>query len=66
MMFPMIEMAGKHHKCISKVLYIYNIQNPLNDFKIHTKLQTKLNYVKFVQKKDINHLKKNQFSQGKS
>lgn len=44
-MYPMIEMAGNHHKCISKVLYIYNIQNPLNDFKIHTKLQAKLNYL---------------------
>ncbi|MBY0110256.1 MAG: glycosyltransferase family 2 protein [Candidatus Babeliaceae bacterium] len=42
MMLPMIEMAGKHHKCISKILYIYNIQNPLNDFKLHTELQAKL------------------------
>lgn len=42
MMFPMIEMAGKHHQCITDVLYIYNIQNPLNDFKLHTALQAKL------------------------
>lgn len=42
-MYPLIEMAGKHHRCISEVLYVYNIQNPLNDFKIHTALQAKLN-----------------------
>lgn len=42
MMFPMIEMAGKHQKCISEVLYIYNIDNPLNDFKLYTSLQAEL------------------------
>lgn len=33
-MFPMLEMAGKHGRYIDDVLYTYNIDNPLNDFKI--------------------------------
>ena len=54
MMFPMIEMAGEHHKCIPEVLYIYNIDNPLNDFKMHTDLQAKLDR-HIRAKKDTNH-----------
>lgn len=41
-MYPVIEMCGEHHKCISEVLYVYNIANPLNDFKEHTALQAQL------------------------
>lgn len=41
-MFPLIEMAGEHHKCITQVLYVYNVANPLNDFKEHTLLQAQL------------------------
>lgn len=34
-MFPMLEMAGQRSKYIDEVLYVYNIDNPLNDFKIN-------------------------------
>lgn len=34
MMFPMLEMAGRHHKFIPDVLYLYNTANPINDHKI--------------------------------
>ena len=33
-MFPMLELANGHIKCIDKVLYIYNQSNPINDFKV--------------------------------
>ncbi len=29
-MFPMLELAGKHHRFIDKVLYIYNRTNPIS------------------------------------
>jgi len=38
MMFPMLEMAGNHAKSIDKVLYIYNQENPINDWKKDLKL----------------------------
>lgn len=31
-MLPMLEMAGKHHRCIREVLYVYNNENSLSDF----------------------------------
>ncbi len=43
MLLPMLEMAGKHTKFISKVLYIYNNATPLNDHKINRDLQMNLN-----------------------
>ncbi len=30
-MYPLIEMAGKSVKCVHDVLYVYNLDNPLND-----------------------------------
>jgi glycosyltransferase involved in cell wall biosynthesis len=40
MMFPMMEMASAGHiRFIPEVLYIYNIANPLNDYKCHFELQ---------------------------
>ncbi len=39
MMFPMIEMAGERHAFISKVLYIYNMTNPLGESVVATQLQ---------------------------
>lgn len=42
MILPMIEMAGKHHKFISKPIYYYNDQNPINDHEVDGKLQTKI------------------------
>lgn len=32
-MFPSLEMCGNKHKFISKILYKYNMENPLSDFK---------------------------------
>ncbi len=32
-LFPMLEMAGKHSRFISEVLYVYNRAFPLNDYK---------------------------------
>jgi glycosyltransferase involved in cell wall biosynthesis len=38
-MFPMLEMASKgHFQFVDKILYTYNISNPLNDFKVNRKL----------------------------
>lgn len=38
--FPMVEMAGnKRCKFISEILYLYNIENPLNDHKVDVSLQ---------------------------
>ena len=44
MMFPMLEMAGNHSYFISDVLYIYNLENPLNDHKVNLALQQKLSH----------------------
>ena len=42
MMYPMVEMAGEHSIFIPDILYVYNRGNPLNDMKVHTQLQQKL------------------------
>ncbi len=45
MMFPLIEMAGKHHKCFhEEINYVYNMDNPLNDFNIRLKEQLALDH----------------------
>lgn len=41
-MFPMLEMAGVHAKFISKIVYVYNRANVLNDDKIDRQLQVAL------------------------
>ncbi len=33
-MLPMLEMAGRRFRPINEILYVYNISNPLNDFKL--------------------------------
>ncbi len=33
-MFPMIEMAGTKFKCLDDILYIYNLENSISDFRI--------------------------------
>ncbi len=38
-MFPMLELAGKHFRYISDVLYLYNNINPLNGYKNKKSLQ---------------------------
>lgn len=39
MTFPMIEMAGRHHCYIDDVLYIYNDENPISDWRTQQELQ---------------------------
>jgi glycosyltransferase involved in cell wall biosynthesis len=33
-MYPMLEMARERHKCIQKIVYVYNVDNPNSDFRI--------------------------------
>lgn len=42
MMAPMLEMAGGRFKFLSKILYVYNFVNPLNDCKVDGDLQAHL------------------------
>ena len=39
MMLPMLEMSGKHSQFLNDILYVYNLENPLNDHKIDKNLQ---------------------------
>lgn len=40
-MFPMLEMASKgHFLFIDEVLYIYNLETPLNDYAVNREMQT--------------------------
>jgi glycosyltransferase involved in cell wall biosynthesis len=32
-MFPMVEMAGAHVRFVPEVMYLWNMDNPINDFK---------------------------------
>jgi hypothetical protein len=41
-MFPMLEMSGGKHKCISELMYCYNTSNPINDHKVDHAYQLKL------------------------
>jgi glycosyltransferase involved in cell wall biosynthesis len=49
-MFPLLEMAGDKIYFLDQILYIYNVVNPINDFKIHGGLQKKLDH--FIRGKD--------------
>jgi glycosyltransferase involved in cell wall biosynthesis len=41
-MFPMLEMAGDKSMYIPDIMYIYNMDNPLNDTKVNAQLQRDL------------------------
>jgi len=41
-MFPMLEMAGTHAQFVSDILYVYNLENPINDHKVNVRLQQEL------------------------
>ncbi|NRB21303.1 glycosyltransferase family 2 protein [Candidatus Dependentiae bacterium] len=43
--FPMLEMAGEHSKFIATSLYLYNIENPLNENKKNVDYQQHLEHV---------------------
>lgn len=45
MMWPILEMAGFHSRFIPDVCYVYNIDNPINDFKTDLNLQQNLDWV---------------------
>lgn len=45
MMYPMLEMAPHHFKFIDKVLYLRNVANPLNAFKLNSVLQQQLSKI---------------------
>lgn len=54
MMFPMLEMSGSHSKFISDILYIYNLENPINDHKVNVALQQQLDrYVRNMPLYDV-------------
>jgi glycosyltransferase involved in cell wall biosynthesis len=38
-LFPMLEMAAGRWRYIPEILYVYNVQNPLNDFKVRLREQ---------------------------
>lgn len=42
MMFPMLEMSGPHSQFLSDILYVYNLENPINDHKVNRQLQQNL------------------------
>lgn len=51
MMFPMLEMAGTRHAFINKVLYIYNVENPISDWKKDESYQLMLDeYIRLKEK----------------
>lgn len=39
LMFPMLEMANGNFTFMDKVLYVYNVNNPINDFRVSLGLQ---------------------------
>lgn len=41
-MFPMLEMSGDRAKYVKEVLYVYNLDNPINDHKVDNGLQVRL------------------------
>ncbi len=47
--WPILEMAGKHVRFIHEVLYAYNIDTDINDFKV--RLEQQLFYFNFLRKK---------------
>lgn len=44
-LFPLLELAGKRHRCLKEVHYIYNIDNPLCEHVVHASEQGKNNLI---------------------
>jgi glycosyltransferase involved in cell wall biosynthesis len=38
-MFPLLEMAGSHSRYIDRIMYVYNCNNPISDFRIAAQKQ---------------------------
>ncbi len=41
-MYPMLEMCGERHRCLDRVLCVYNDTNPLNENKVNFNLISKI------------------------
>ena len=41
-MFPLLEMAAGRHCAVAKTMYVYNMANPINDFRVSEERQLKL------------------------
>lgn len=56
-MFPMLEMCGGRFAFVNKLLYAYNDNNPINDFRVNKPLQDY--YAKYIRSlpkyKSLNH-----------
>lgn len=48
-MLPMLEMSGNHHKYINDILYSYNNENPISDFRLNVGRQGALD--RFIRSK---------------
>lgn len=47
MMYPLLEMCAGHYHCFDEVMYIYNMQNPLADLRVNSRVQQKMcEYIK--------------------
>ena len=69
-MFPMLEMSGNKAFYIKDIMYIYNIDNPLNDHKVdntyqqllETQVRNKAKYNRLLGSRDpINYMTHNRF-----
>jgi len=43
-MFPMLEMAGRHSRFIPEISYVYNIHTPINDHKVNADEQADVDH----------------------
>jgi glycosyltransferase involved in cell wall biosynthesis/SAM-dependent methyltransferase len=41
-MFPMLEQSREHSKYLNDILYVYNLDNPINDHKVNVQMQQDL------------------------
>ena len=48
-MLPLLEMTGNKHKYIHDILYVYNTDNPISDYKVNVKRQGMLD--RFIRNK---------------
>lgn len=54
MFFPLLELAGYHVRCIDEILYVYNEQTTLNDYKVN--LLSQLHCDKVIRSRPKYHL----------
>lgn len=49
-MFPMLEMAGSHSRYVDRIMYVYNCNNTISDFRLAPQLQAQ--YDKHIRTKN--------------